>query len=178
VVLLDSNDENGLAYVETANLDGEKNLKLKQSKTEIRELIQKVGIDNIKGKYKFFSFQTLPTGQMLAEKPNCKIHRFRGIAEIEGLEAIYFNYSNLLLRGTFLKNTTYALGLVVYTGHDTKLMKNQGACRNKKSHIEKQLNKYIFGVFIVQLIMCLLLTLLAISHKVTYFPLKYEPHYQ
>lgn len=49
MVLLDSNDENGLAYVETANLDGEKNLKLKQSKPEIRELIQKVGIDSIKG---------------------------------------------------------------------------------------------------------------------------------
>jgi len=58
VVLLDSNDENGLAYVETANLDGEKNLKLKQSKTEIRELIQKVGIDNIKGiNFQFSPFQ-------------------------------------------------------------------------------------------------------------------------
>jgi len=64
-----------------------------------------------------------------------------------------------------LKNTEYALGIVVYTGHDTKLMKNQGACRNKKSHIEKQLNKYILGVFVVQLIMCIVLTILACVFK-------------
>ena len=68
-----------------------------------------------------------------------------------------------------MKNTEYALGIVVYTGHDTKLMKNQGACRNKKSHIEKQLNKYILGVFVVQLIMCLVLTILAVVFRVTFY---------
>ena len=52
--MLDSSDENGLAYVETANLDGEKNLKLKQSKKEIRELIKKIGLENLKGKIKLF----------------------------------------------------------------------------------------------------------------------------
>lgn len=51
--------------------------------------------------------------------------------------------------------------MVVYSGHDTKLMKNQGIVRNKKSHIEKQLNKYIIGIFISQCVFCIILALLA-----------------
>ena len=34
------------------------------------------------------------------------------------------NASNLLLRGSSLKNTRWALGVVVYTGKDTKVMMN------------------------------------------------------
>jgi len=49
MVLLASSDEAGLAYVETASLDGERNLKLKQSKFEIKEYIKKNGIQSVKG---------------------------------------------------------------------------------------------------------------------------------
>ena len=48
-MVLESSDENNLAYVETANLDGEKNLKLKQAKPEIKQLIDKVHLHGIKG---------------------------------------------------------------------------------------------------------------------------------
>ena len=50
IVLLDSSDETGVAYVETANLDGEKNLKLKQAKPELREHIKQVGYHGLQGK--------------------------------------------------------------------------------------------------------------------------------
>jgi len=53
MVLLASSDEAGLAYVETASLDGERNLKLKQSKFEIKEYIKKNGIQSVKGTLTF-----------------------------------------------------------------------------------------------------------------------------
>ena len=59
-----------------------------------------------------------------------------------------------------MKNTEFAYGLVIYTGHDTKLLKNQGAYRNKRSSIERQLNLFIIGIFVAQILMCLLLTIL------------------
>jgi len=153
MVILASSDEAGLAYVETASLDGERNLKLKQSKFEIKEYIKKNGIDAIKG-------------ALLVEGPNQKIHNFKGIIEVESLDSsIYLNYSNLLLRGTHLKNTDYVYGIVVYTGHDTKLLKNQGVFRNKRSLLEKQLNKYIFIIFIIQIIFCALLMILSVIFR-------------
>jgi len=51
MLLVASSDEQGLAYVETANLDGERNLKLKQSKAEIKDLIRKSGVNCLKGIY-------------------------------------------------------------------------------------------------------------------------------
>jgi len=70
-----------------------------------------------------------------------------------------------------LKNVEYVVGIVVYTGHETKLMQNQGFSRNKKSHIEKQLNKYIFGVFIVQCLLCVILAIMATLFNVSLFNL-------
>ena len=42
----------------------------------------------------------------------------------EKKEAISIN--ELLLRGCAIRNTTWVIGLVVYTGEDTKIMLNQG----------------------------------------------------
>lgn len=50
LLILDSSDENGHCFVETANLDGEKNLKLKDAKFEIRETIKRSGMDSLNGK--------------------------------------------------------------------------------------------------------------------------------
>ena len=34
------------------------------------------------------------------------------------------DYDNFILRGSSLKNTDYIIGVAVYVGHDTKIMKN------------------------------------------------------
>jgi len=121
LVILDSSDENGVCYVETANLDGEKNLKLKSTKFELRENIKRHGMSNIKG-------------TMLIDEPNGKIYKFKGVAEFEGIEStLYLNSQNIVLKGTFLKNTDHIIGMVVYGGHDTKIMRNMGVFRNKVS---------------------------------------------
>jgi phospholipid-transporting ATPase len=54
----------------------------------------------------------------------------------------------LLLRGSRLKNTKWAVGIVVYTGNDTKIMKNADKSRFKESNIEKSTNKYILSIFL------------------------------
>lgn len=68
---------------------------------------------------------------------------------------VSLNVENLLLRGSSLKNTEWVLGLVVYSGHQTKIMMNSANSRFKMSTIEKGTNKQIILIFVVQLLMCL-----------------------
>jgi len=55
-------------------------------------------------------------------------------------EAVTIN--ELLLRGCALRNTSWVIGVVVYTGADTKIQLNQGETPSKRSKIEKESNYY------------------------------------
>lgn len=57
-----------------------------------------------------------------------------------------------LLRGAKLKNTKWIIGIVVYTGEDTKIMKNADKSKYKKSNIEKETNSFILIIFFFQLV--------------------------
>lgn len=67
----------------------------------------------------------------------------------------------MLLRGAVLSNTDWVIGLVVYAGHDTKLMKNMGKAKYKQSHIERTLNKVVIFLILFQCSLCLLAAILA-----------------
>jgi magnesium-transporting ATPase (P-type) len=68
---------------------------------------------------------------------------------------IPLNSENLLLRGTALKNTEVVYGIVVFTGHNTKIMHNQAKSKYKYSKTERIMNRQIIWVIILQIIMCL-----------------------
>lgn len=53
----------------------------------------------------------------------------------------HLDEKNLLLRGSVLRNTEFVLGVVVYSGHDTKIMLNSKSSKPKRSKLEQQLNK-------------------------------------
>lgn len=53
---------------------------------------------------------------------------------------IPLNINNLLLRGSFIRNTEWVIGLVLFTGDDTKIRMNAGATPSKQSAIEKKMN--------------------------------------
>jgi phospholipid-transporting ATPase len=48
-------------------------------------------------------------------------------------DKISISNNNFILRGSSLRNTEFIYGLVTYTGHDTKIMKNSFKARAKKS---------------------------------------------
>jgi magnesium-transporting ATPase (P-type) len=49
----------------------------------------------------------------------------------------------ILLRGAMLRNTSWIFGLVIYTGHETKLMKNSNVAPLKRSTVDKQTNTQV-----------------------------------
>jgi phospholipid-transporting ATPase len=60
-----------------------------------------------------------------------------------------------MLRGSSLKNTAWVYGIAVYTGHETKIMKNSTRAKAKKSVIEKSTNSYIIVTILIQTALCL-----------------------
>lgn len=68
-------------------------------------------------------------------------------------------YENFLLRGSSLRNTDWVYGVVSYTGHDTRIMRNSTSARAKYSRVEKQTNINIIFIFCLQLLLCLTATI-------------------
>lgn len=117
IVCLSSSNPKGAAYVETASLDGETGLKPKCSVTYFQSFLTDSNLAKLENVW------------LGSEEPNSKLGHFRGrIVNSNNLEqeeasAIGLEVSQLLLRGTILKNTSFILGVVVYTGSDTKIRK-------------------------------------------------------
>jgi len=64
--------------------------------------------------------------QVECEGPNMRINSFTGVFRPEGGEnpdknAVPIDNDNVILRGSVLRNTKWLIGMVVYTGADTKL---------------------------------------------------------
>lgn len=62
----------------------------------------------------------------------------------------------ILLRGAMLRNTSWIFGLVIYTGHETKLMRNSTTAPLKRSSVDKLTNIQILLLFGILLAMCIL----------------------
>lgn len=66
---------------------------------------------------------------------------------------ISLSAENVALRGMSLKNTPSVTGLVVYTGHDTKIQMNSAGAIYKTSNIMRGTNRQIIIIFLVQIIL-------------------------
>ena len=62
---------------------------------------------------------------------------------------------HLLLRGSILKNSSWVVGMVVYTGRLTKLSLNMNQPKFKFSGIETSLNEFVPKVLFLQLALSL-----------------------
>lgn len=70
----------------------------------------------------------------------------------EKLEPATIN--ELLLRGCTIRNSTWIIGLVVFTGADTKIMLNGGETPSKRSKIEVETNFNVIMNFIILMGLC------------------------
>jgi phospholipid-transporting ATPase len=159
IVLLSSGDESGVVYVQTSNLDGEKNLKLKQPLKETAVLFEDTG--NL-----IQSLNHLKEAVLIVEQPNNLIYSFLGYLKLKKFpNDIQINIDNLILRGSKIKHTKSVLGLVVFTGPDTKLMRNSFVKFNhKNSSVESKLNQILWYILIVILGISLISMILSVVY--------------
>lgn len=143
IVLLGTNEPSGIAYIQTMNLDGESNLKTRYARQETNRLV-------LEG--------TTISGFITCEQPNRNIYEFMGNMELKG-QRYPLSQSNIILRGCQLKNTEWAVGVVVYAGQDTKAMLNSAMSPSKRSRLETYMNRETLWLSVFLLIMCLVVAL-------------------
>ncbi|XP_068627807.1 probable phospholipid-transporting ATPase IA isoform X1 [Battus philenor] len=143
LVLLASSEPQGISFIETSNLDGETNLKIRQASPETARL------DNLGA---LSDFQAT----VQCEPPNRHLYEFNGMLKEPNTRPIPLGLDQMLLRGSLLRNTAWVHGVVVYTGHETKLMKNSTKAPLKRSSIDRQTNTHILMLFIILLALSLL----------------------
>ncbi|XP_021236600.1 phospholipid-transporting ATPase ID-like isoform X2 [Numida meleagris] len=146
LLLLSSSEPHSLVYIETAELDGETNLKVKQALTvtaELGEDLQKLTDFN---------------GEVKCEAPNNKLDNFTGTLALRG-EKYSLDNEKMLLRGCTIRNTEWCFGLVIYAGPDTKLMQNSGRTTFKRTSIDRLMNVLVLMIFAFLALMCLILAI-------------------
>jgi phospholipid-transporting ATPase len=143
LILLASSEPEGLCYIETANLDGETNLKIKQAIPETAHLVSHSELSRL-------------GGRLRSEQPNSSLYTYEGTLTMQaggGEKELPLAPDQLLLRGATLRNTPWIHGVVVFTGHETKLMRNATGTPIKKTAVERMLNRQILmlGAILISL---------------------------
>ncbi|TKA29747.1 hypothetical protein B0A50_03110 [Salinomyces thailandicus] len=142
IVLLASSEPEGLCYIETANLDGETNLKIKQGIPETSGMVSSAELARLGGRIR-------------SEQPNSSLYTYEATLTMQaggGEKELPLAPDQLLLRGATLRNTPWIHGVVVFTGHETKLMRNATATPIKRTNVEHRVNTQILmlgGILIV-----------------------------
>eukprot|EP01116_Phalansterium_solitarium_P004039 TRINITY_DN1491_c0_g1_i2.p1 TRINITY_DN1491_c0_g1~~TRINITY_DN1491_c0_g1_i2.p1 ORF type:complete len:1331 (+),score=449.05 TRINITY_DN1491_c0_g1_i2:287-4279(+) len=140
VVLLSSSEPMSIAYIETANLDGETNLKIRQALPATAEIADPsaTGIR--------------VTGTVESGPPNNKLYEFEGSIDIRRHKHP-LGPQQLLLRGAQVRNTGWLYGLVLFTGRDTKYMQNSNKKTIKRTKVERISNIAVVILFVFELLL-------------------------
>ncbi|QKX57021.1 uncharacterized protein TRUGW13939_04129 [Talaromyces rugulosus] len=153
IVILSSSDPDGACYVETKNLDGETNLKVREALNSGR--LVKHARDCEKSDFVVETEQPHPNLYSYSAAMRWQQRDENAPGGVKAMvEPIGIN--NLLLRGCSLQNTEWILGVVIFTGPETKIMLNSGETPTKRPRLAREMNSNVFINFAILFGMCLI----------------------
>ncbi|KAI8137616.1 hypothetical protein BJV82DRAFT_524978 [Fennellomyces sp. T-0311] len=179
IAVLSTSEQDGMCYVETQNLDGETNLKIMRSLQATSEInnpddckraefyiesepphanlytyngVLKWKVDDMEASSPMISTPSSELAPMDEDEYDDDVSH-------EKTEAI--TSSNVLLRGCVLRNTAWVIGLVLFTGNETKIMLNSGKTPSKRSKIEKATNPHVIANFVLLFVLCVICSIAA-----------------
>ncbi|KAL0084969.1 hypothetical protein J3Q64DRAFT_1809699 [Phycomyces blakesleeanus] len=150
LIIISSSEPEGLCYIETSNLDGEVNLKIKQALPETSKYISPQQLSSF-------------SGVVRSEPPNNRLYNYDGTMSLPiedgvgGSKDLPLDPNTVLLRGAQLRNTSWIYGLVVFAGHESKLMLNSSKKPSKASNLTRITNRnilYLFAMLVIMSILC------------------------
>lgn len=125
--------------METKNLDGETNLKSRHGVSDISYLRTAAACGAARL-------------QVDAEPADVNMYRLNGAVSFpeeaktgpDGKPLVHpITLETTILRGCVLRNTGWVIGIIIYTGADTKIIMNSGGTPSKRSRVEKQMNPQV-----------------------------------
>ncbi|NWT92349.1 AT8B3 ATPase, partial [Urocynchramus pylzowi] len=141
LLLLHSSEPSSLCYVETADIDGETNLKFRQA---LLVTHQELGSEESMAAF---------DGRVTCEEPNSRMHTFTGTLRWRG-RTHALDGDRILLRGCRVRNTALCYGLVLYAGEwfDSKIMRNSGKIKRKKTKLDHLMDRLVIVIFLLLLV--------------------------
>lgn len=139
-----SSSEGQAVHIETSNLDGETNLKIKETLPITRSLNSAELISSF-------------SGEIECEEPDQDLYRFSGTLRSHSggsSEPISIDLRHVIWRGTTIMHTEWMFGLVVYTGQETKLIRNSRGAPSKRSRVDRTVNTCILLIFAALAVLC------------------------
>ncbi|GMM33367.1 aminophospholipid-translocating P4-type ATPase [Saccharomycopsis crataegensis] len=128
IIILTSDNENSEVFVETMDLDGETNLKTKVPHSELNDACNSAAkLSNVKG-------------VVTTEDPNQNLYSFEGHFILNNKKYPLTN-DNIVYRGSVIRNTNCVLGLVIFSGEESKIRMNAiKNPRTKAPHMQRTIN--------------------------------------
>lgn len=131
VIICATSEEENVAFVETKNLDGETNLKSRSACPELTHLHNAKACADPKNSFRAD-----------CDRPDDNMYKLTAVVTMpNGKYPV--DIAQTLLRGTILRHTKWVIGLVIYTGEDTKIVLNSGGTPSKRSKVERQMNPQV-----------------------------------
>ncbi|KAI0158039.1 phospholipid-translocating P-type ATPase [Hypoxylon sp. FL1284] len=139
IVILNATGYNGVAYIETMALDGETNLKSKQACSLLADRCDT--IENMRN----------CGAEVVSEDPNADLYNFEGRVTLDD-ETRPLTMSDVVYRGSTLRNTDEMVGLVINTGEECKIRMNANrGVRAKAPKMQGLLNRIVVLLVLVVL---------------------------
>ena len=139
----------GVAQVETANLDGETDLKPRRAHAELQAL----RVEELAGMQ----------GKFECEPPNADLYRFEASLQLLGgrpgggsggsgglVGELSVGRDQLLQGGSVVRRSGWVVGMAVYTGGHTKLCLNKAQPPTKLARVDKAINSAVVVIFVAQ----------------------------
>ncbi|KAF8891341.1 hypothetical protein BD779DRAFT_1610652 [Infundibulicybe gibba] len=132
IMICATSEEENVAFVETKNLDGETNLKSRNAVSALTHL--RTAADCVNKSNTF---------RIDCDRPDVNMYKLNAAVRF-GKDTVPVDMQMTLLRGTVLRNTSWVIGVVMYTGVDTRIVMNSGGTPSKRSKVERQMNPQVF----------------------------------
>lgn len=148
IALLHAEGPNGVAYIETMALDGETNLKNKQPCQPVSKVCATV--------------EDMCTNSIhfAVEDPNLDLYKFDGNAVVNGQEKLPLTNNEIVYRGSILRNTERAFGMVIYTGEECKIRMNANKNpRIKSPSLQAKVNRVVMLIVVLVVVLAIACTI-------------------
>jgi phospholipid-translocating P-type ATPase (flippase) len=160
ILIMTSEQDKKLCYVETKSLDGETNLKQREAHGSTCDRLSGAGRNTSTDEGLASIAQELRKIGLVvnSEEPNANIHKFEAnIGFSNESEQAPVLLKSVALRGCTLRQTSWVIGIAVQTGVQTKIMKSVPESTHKNSEISKSINTHI--LYLVGLLVgCILIS--------------------
>lgn len=143
MVILSTSDAESACFIETKNLDGETNLKPRKALRASSAIKRARDLEQA-------------VFRVECEGPQPNLYSFNGVLkwkEHDHPRSEPISIDNILLRGSTLRNTSWAIGYVVYTGAESKIMLNSGVTPTKRSRMMRHLNINVVLSFVLLIVL-------------------------